>query len=127
MRFALLSGLLLLPSVALALDVQVYPRGPIYVQHSNPDHGCVDLTVHNILIVNNSRKDVVLQGAVVEILNGSRVIESRNITPSEIATTTAAFSRNGQMATAELDTDFPWAALAAGHLTLARDVRVHGH
>lgn len=83
--------------------------------------------MHNILIVNHSKRDVVLQGVVVEILNGSRIIESRNITSSEIATTTSAISRNGQTATAELDTDFPWAALAAEHLTLAQGVRVHGH
>lgn len=127
MRFAALSALLLLPSVALALDVRVYPAGLIYVQRSNPDHGCVDLTLHNILIVNDSKSDVVLQGVVVEILNGARVIESRNITASEIATTTSAISTNGQTATAELDTDFPWAALAAGHVTLARGSRLHRH
>src|ERR1043166_32004 len=127
MRFAVFGALLLLPTVALALDVRVVPRGPIYVQRSNPDHGCVDLTVHNIIIVNHSNSDVVLQGAVVEILHGARVIESRNITASEIAATTSAMSRNGQMATAELDTDFPWAVLAAEHVTLARGSRVRGH
>ena len=127
MRFAVLGAFLLLPSVAFALDVRVYPAGVIYVQRSNPDHGCIDLTVHNIVIANNAKSDVVLEGAVVEVLKGARVIESRNVTASEIAATTAAISKNGQMATAELDTDFPWAALTAGHLTLARGSRLHGH
>jgi hypothetical protein len=45
MRFAVFGAVLLLPSAALALDVRVYPAGSIYVQRSNPDHGCVDLTV----------------------------------------------------------------------------------
>lgn len=125
MRVAAFCAFLLLPYVALALDVRVYPAGPIYVQRSNPDHGCVDLTVHNIVIVNDSKSDVVLAGAVVEILHGARLIESRHITASEIATTTSAISTNGQTATAELDTDFPWAALAAGHVTLARGSRLH--
>jgi hypothetical protein len=127
MRFAVFGTFLLLPSVALALDVRVYPAGSIYVQRSNPDHGCVDLVVHNIVIINDAKGDVVLQGAAVEVLKGERVIESRNVTASEIAATTAAISKNGQMATAELDTDFPWAALAAGHVTLARGSRLHEH
>ncbi|HEY6138521.1 MAG TPA: M23 family metallopeptidase [Thermoanaerobaculia bacterium] len=127
MRFALCGALLLLSSTALALDVRVYPAGSIYVQRSNPDHGCVDLTVHNILIINEATRDVVLEGAVVEILKGARIIESRNIAASEIAATTSAISTNGQAATAELDIDFPWAALAAQHVTLARDSRLHGH
>jgi hypothetical protein len=127
MRHVSLGALLLLSFSVYAFDVRVYPSGLVYVQQSNPDHGCVDLTVHNIIIANRSNKDVVLLGAVVDVLKGERVIESRNITISEIVHTTVSIGANGQTATAELDTDFPWSVLASENLTLAHGSRLHGH
>jgi len=103
---------------AQALQVKVFPAGAIYAYQANADHGYVDLVIHNILFVNDSRHPLDIQHATVEVLDGQTVIETRVLTRAEIQQTTSAIARNGQMPTAQIDTDFPWSFLATRKLSV---------
>ena len=91
-----------------ALQVQIYPGDRIYVQMANPRHNYVDLLIHNIVFVNDSTQAVDIDHASVEVLQGDSVVESRILSQDEIQKTTAEISHNGQLATGQFDTDFPW-------------------
>ena len=102
-----------------ALEVRIFPAGVVYAYRANADHHYADLVIHNIVLVNDSGRPIDIVGADVEVLEGDTVIERRTVTRGEIQQTTAEIAANGQLATAQLDTDFPWAFLRDRKLTLA--------
>lgn len=109
---------------ASALQVRIFPAGAVYAYRANPDHHYVDLVIHNIVFVNDSRHPLDLRGATVEVLEGETVIQTRTLTRAEIRRTTAEIAKNGQLATAQLDTDFPWPYLRDHNLSLAAGDRL---
>lgn len=109
---------------ASALQVQVFPAGDLYVGQANPDHHYVDLVLHNIIVVNDGRSAVDVSNVTIDVLEGERILESRSISAGEIRATTSEISGRGQLATAQLDTDFPWQALRDRGITLGTGSRL---
>ena len=116
-----------LSTSAFALQVQIYPAGAIYLQRSNPDHAYVDLVVHNIIIVNDAARAVSIRGVAIDIMSGDKVLERRLVDAEEVRKTTATIFASGQLPTAQLDTDFPWAALRDKKVTIASGARLATH
>jgi murein DD-endopeptidase MepM/ murein hydrolase activator NlpD len=110
-----------------ALRVEIHPAGPLSIYRANADHGYVDLVLHNVLVVNDSPHAVDLGDVTVEVLEGTAVIESRTILPAEIGKTTKEIAAKGQLATAQLDTDFPWADLKSRKLVLGAGTHLLPH
>jgi murein DD-endopeptidase MepM/ murein hydrolase activator NlpD len=110
-----------------AFKVEVFPAGRVYLNRANADHHYVDLVVHNILFINDSGRPLDVERAFVEVLAGDTVVERRTLTRPEIQATTAEIAANGQVATAQLDTDFPWPALRERNLTLAAGAHLLPH
>jgi hypothetical protein len=117
----------LVASAANALQVKVFPAGAIYINRANADHRYVDFVIHNILFVNDSDRPIDMQRATVDVLDGQTILETRALTRAEIQETTSEIAKNGQMATAQLDTDFPWPYLAKRGLSIASGIHLGPH
>lgn len=123
-RLAFLAAAATLTLPLHALQVEVFPGGPLYVEPANPDHHYVDLVLHNIIIVNDGQAPVDVSGVVIEILSDERVVERRNVSAAEIRDTTSEIARRGQLATAQLDLDFPWESLHDRGMTIGSGARL---